>query len=89
MPNASYLLDIIGSDELLVASRNLVFLTNLTLFILVQLFLWSSSLIIAGTDISSMKGTSILMNLWSLGFSSTSVLGRKRIDLFKNVYKIP
>ena len=56
---------------------------NFTFIVLEQPVLKSSSLIIAYPDISSIKGTSIFMKLYSPGFKSTSVLGMKGKDMFR------
>ena len=60
-----------------------------TFVILVQPVLTSNSLIIANPDISLIESILIFMNLCSLGFRSTSVIGKKGMDLFGNVSMNP
>ena len=53
--------------------------------VLVQPVLRSDIISIARPDISSMKGTSIFINLCSSGFKSSSILEEKGIDLFRKM----
>ena len=76
-PNALSLLKRSGSVELLVMSKISVFLINYIFMILEQPVLRSHSLIITNPDISFMKDVSVFMNLYPLGFRSTSVFDRK------------
>ena len=71
-PYASSLAKIRDLAEFLVMSKKTMFLINFMCIILAQPVLKSSSLIITNPDISSMKGESMFINIYSLGLRSMS-----------------
>ena len=78
----SFGLNFTVSKELLFTSKVAEFLTNMSFSINALCTILCSILTMNNLEIPSIKGASIFINLFSLGFSITCAFGKSDIDLF-------